>query len=111
VTPDEKVGRLILRMFRSDTAATLRPLGIGRPADSTPEGHLALCEEATVLDPDASDGTYGCDTGCDYVTLEAQIACPHVAAPVEYEYGDFGTMAMLLDDLDEMDAADRERET
>lgn len=65
--------------------------------------HLRSCEAATVGPVDGGDGGYGCDTGCDYVRLEADIACPHGQTD-RFEYGTFGELAWILEDLE----ADRE---
>jgi hypothetical protein len=62
--------------------------------------HLRTCSEATVApDPDYMDSTYGCDTGCEYVRLEATIVCPHGESE-DYEYGEFGDIAGLIQDLE-----------
>lgn len=89
---DALVARYILREFRS-----------GGPHGDETADHLAGCPEAVVTSPDASDGTYGCDTGCSYVTFEALIACPHVTAPYEHSFGEFGELAWILEDIAEMD--------
>ena len=65
------------------------------------ERHLAGCDEAKVLEFDSRNGSCGCDTGCDYMTLEATVGCPH-QGPVEYEYGEFGETWMLVEALEKM---------
>lgn len=60
--------------------------------------HKGACPEATAQDVQGSDGTYGCDTGCDYARLEADITCPH-EPPESYKYGTFGELAWILDDI------------
>lgn len=89
---DELVARYILRVYREQHARV----------DGTPTTHLAGCAEAQVTDPDAQNGTYGCDTGCDYYTLTATISCPH-GETEDYEYGDFGEIAYLIEDLERED--------
>lgn len=61
--------------------------------------HLRACPQAVATDVDGGDGAYGCDTGCDYVRLEAVISCPHGERD-EYEYGDFGELAWIIEDLE-----------
>lgn len=62
-------------------------------------GHLRDCSDAVATDVEGGDGTYGCDTGCEYVRLEATISCPHGERD-EYDYGDFGELAWILEDLE-----------
>lgn len=81
---DELVRGFVLREFREECWGKL-----------TREAHLATCPETQVLDCDARDGSYGCDTGCDYYRLEAQIGCPH-GESVEYDYGSFGEISSLI---------------
>lgn len=86
---DELVAAYILRVYRERHEMN----------DGTHTTHLAGCAEASVTNPDTQDGTYGCETGCDYYTLTATIACPH-GMKEDYEYGDFGMIAFLLKDLE-----------
>jgi hypothetical protein len=86
---DEKVARFILREFRDN-------------AESDLERHLASCPEVTVTHVEGENGTYGCDTGCDYARMTADIQCPHMPA-VEFEYGDFGEIAFILEDIESAD--------
>lgn len=62
-----------------------------------PDHHLSTCPQAQVSF-EAYDGTYGCDTGCEYARLEATISCEHDTT-FDYEYGEFGELAELLRDL------------
>lgn len=89
---DELVARYILRMYRENRCNSL----------GDPTTHLAGCMDAVVTDPDAQGGTYGCDTGCDYYTLTATISCPHGESE-DYEYGDFGEISYLIEDLEKED--------
>jgi hypothetical protein len=88
LTADELVTRFILRDFREN---------VGRLSPAA-EMHLAECPDATAKHVDGSDGTYGCDTGCEYAQLEAEITCPH-GFEGEHTYGDFGEIADMLDDI------------
>ncbi len=60
--------------------------------------HLRSCNSTTVA-VDGRDGTAGCDTGCDYVRLEATVTCPHGQHDT-YEYGTYGDIAMIVDELE-----------
>lgn len=93
---DELVARYILRKYRELNSTVY---------SGEPTTYLAGCGEAVVTDPDASNGTYGCDTGCDYYTLTATISCPH-GETRDYEYGDFGEISYLIEELEEEDAGD-----
>lgn len=64
-----------------------------------PDHHLATCGQMTVEEADARDGSYGCDTGCEYVRFEAVLTCPHDERE-EYEYGQFGELSYLIEDLE-----------
>lgn len=66
--------------------------------------HLVSCPDITVEDADARNGSYGCDTGCEYVRFEAVLTCPH-GERVEHEFGEFGELAWILEDLEKV--ADR----
>jgi hypothetical protein len=85
---DEKVARFILRDFREE---------VGRWS-SEAEKHLAECADAKAAHVDGSNGTYGCDTGCSYARLEAEISCPH-GFKADHMYGDFGEIADMLQDI------------
>jgi hypothetical protein len=84
---NDRVARYILAQFKNE------------PGNEAAAQHLAHCESVRVIDPDASNGTYGCDTGCDYTTFEAVIACDH-GQQIDYEYGEFGLLSDILWDLD-----------
>jgi hypothetical protein len=64
------------------------------------DGHLRTCLAAAVTEIDARNGSYGCDTGCEYVRLEATILCLH-GEMLTYTYGDFGDLADLLVEVEE----------
>lgn len=83
---NERVADYIMRQLR------------GEPGDSPTAQHLANCDSARVTNPDAQDGTYGCDTGCDYTTFTATIACGH-GQQMDYEYGEFGMLSDILSGL------------
>ena len=85
---DELVARYILREYRREKTNSY---------GGTP--HLAECPEATVEHPQAEDGEYGCETGCEYVRMTATIRCPHGESS-NYEYGEFGQLAYIIEDLE-----------
>lgn len=88
---DELVRRYVLRHYRDHWY-------YHRPAmDPGPVPHLVGCPEV-VVDAQGEDGTYGCDTGCEYVRFTATITCPH-GERVEHEFGEFGELAWILDDM------------
>lgn len=92
---DDLVVRFILRDFRNEVGST----------STEAERHLAACAEATATHIEGANGTYGCDTGCEYARLTAQITCPH-GQEAEHEYGDFGEIGDILIDI----RRDEERE-
>jgi hypothetical protein len=98
---DEKVNRLVLEMFKQlSIGAILDKSESEIPLDIA--SHLVACESLAVKGAEGQDGSYGCDTGCEYVTLEATLTCGH-GWEYEFEYGEFGSMWSLLDDLDRLD--------
>lgn len=80
---DERLNRLVMHLLREDGA----------------HPHLASCPDAAVRDATGGNGWYGCDTGCEYVRLEARVSCPH-GYDAEFEYGEFGDMESLFEDMD-----------
>lgn len=85
---DDLVAQFVLRDFRA---------GVGR-SSSADEMHLASCADARAAHMEGEDGTYGCDTGCEYATLTAEITCPH-GRRAEHEYGDFGEIADIIAEI------------
>ncbi len=61
--------------------------------------HLPHCPELTVTHATAVDGVYGCDTGCEYVRFEADVSCPHGERVEGWRWGEFGDLAMILEDI------------
>lgn len=86
---DEKVARFVLKDFREGIVDRC-------PANAR---HLAACPDAKAMHVEGEDGTYGCDTGCEYARLTAQIECPH-GMSYEHEYGDFGEIADILAEIE-----------
>ena len=96
---DAIVSRYILRKFREDTKANMTsPLPSFRAHVSESAAHLASCPDVHVVDQEATDGSYGCDTGCEYARLEADLVCSH-GMREEYEYGAFGELADMLQEI------------
>ena len=80
LTADDRVRFLILRRAQSD-------------------GRTHTCIDTDVVFIVGDDGTYGCDTGCEYYRLTAKLVCEHFPEGIEYEYGDFGMLHDLLESL------------
>jgi hypothetical protein len=89
-TYDDAVARYILRHLRDNDE---------RPWDEPRLDHMADCDDTTVIDADASNGSYGCDTGCSYYTCSATLSCPH-GEPAEFEFGDFGELPSMVKELE-----------
>jgi hypothetical protein len=87
IRANDKVARYILEQFKDD------------PDTEPAAEHLAACDSVRVTDPDAQNGTYGCDTGCDYTRFEAVITCDH-GQRHEFQYGEFGMLSDIIWDLD-----------
>lgn len=70
------------------------------PVGSRMEGHLSTCPDVQI-EFDAFDGDYGCDcpSPCQYVRCEAELSCPH-GVEREFDFGEFGLLAELLQDLE-----------
>lgn len=95
---DELVRRLILRRWQNGDGL---PSWKGRPSE-----HLRSCAEITLADVEASNGSYGCDTGCEYARFEATITCAH-GESYEFEWGDFGMIDDFIEDMSEDEEATR----
>lgn len=65
-------------------------------ADTGLNKHLLNCDEAFAELNEAHDGVYGCETGCDYYTLEGTISCPHGYSE-EYDASQFGSLDWVFD--------------
>jgi hypothetical protein len=81
---DAKVAEWVLAKFKAE-------------AVTVSEKHLAACPGTTVTHVQGGEGSYGCDTGCEYVRLEARVSCPHHRE--DYKYGEFGDLADLLGEI------------
>lgn len=62
-----------------------------------PRSHVATCPTLKILDLEAADGSYGCETGCDYYTLSAMIGCDHET--VKFTADGFGMVYDLINSL------------
>lgn len=93
------VSRYILRKFREGIHSNLESLVPSfRARVSEASEHLVDCPDLHVEEQDATDGVYGCDTGCEYARLEATLGCSH-GMTEDYEYGDFGELADMLREI------------
>lgn len=81
LTADDRVSRFVLSRAVSDSRT-----------------HTCIDTKVSFLEGD--DGTYGCDTGCEYLRLTAKLTCKHFPEGIEYEYGDFGMLYNLFPHLD-----------
>lgn len=64
--------------------------------------HFKGCQEVEIKF-DLYDDQYGCDTGCEYVRLEATIECEACEIKQTVEYGEFGEMGSLIRSLEEFE--------
>jgi hypothetical protein len=85
---DERVNRLVLKLYQKE-----------KNFRDPVRAHLQQCPEIEISYASGEDGSYGCDTGCEYVRLEATLKCHHDFSET-YHYGSFGDLAILLEDLD-----------
>lgn len=84
---DAKVSRYVVGQFRSGHNG------------SKAEQHLAECPTTRAQSCEMSNGTYGCETGCEYALLEAVMICDD-GISADYEYGTFGDIADILADIE-----------
>jgi len=88
---DEKVAAYVTDRFRSAHSGS-RAGGLR---------HLATCPGLRVTRAYGRDGTYGCDTGCEYATFEAEFTCPHhEGGPFTWTFGTFGELAWIIEEID-----------
>jgi hypothetical protein len=80
---DDLLRRFALREYRADGA----------------NAHLTDCPDAAVAELDSQDGSYGCETGCDYLTLTVTVTCSHDETE-EFSYGEFGDLARIIEALE-----------
>lgn len=99
---DEKVNRLIVMIFK-DEHRSWPDVANGMIS------HMVNCDSLQVENADTSDGTYGCDTGCEYVELDATLTCCQGENRYVFNYSNFGSMWSLLDDLDRIDKGETVR--
>ena len=65
------------------------------------DAHLRECPDLSASQPEAENGSYGCDTGCEYARLGADLSCPHGHSEA-FTYGDFGDLAEIIEELARM---------
>ncbi len=83
---DAIVAAWVLKQYRQEH---VRPLTVT---------HKSACPDASVQEVETTNGTYGCDTGCEYSTFKAQVTCPH-EPPEDYTYGTFGDLPWILESI------------
>lgn len=64
--------------------------------------HLEQCPEIVVTAGEGHDGVYGCDTGCEYLRIEAKVTCPHVGVSATFEYSGFNSMDLVFYEMDQI---------
>lgn len=84
-----RLDTVVLDAFYDEYAAYRKPASVK---------HLLACEDVACAVHGGGDGAYGCDTGCEYVRLDAVITCGH-GELFRYEYGGFGDIAELIDQM------------
>ena len=94
------------REQRADVLVSRYTLAKYRESGEAENAHLKVCPEAVTEDPESHNGTYGCDTGCEYVRFEATITCPH-GQREDFEWGTFGELSYILEDLEADEAVTR----
>lgn len=62
--------------------------------------HLEYCPDIVVTAGEGHDGSYGCETGCPYLNIEAEVTCPHMEGSATFDYSGFGDMDSVFFDLD-----------
>lgn len=85
-------------MYADETDKAVCAWVLDMHQDDGQNEHLKRCPTRRVAEAGARDGTYGCDTGCEYVRLEATITCDD-GETEDFTYGDFGDLAWLLEDF------------
>ena len=66
--------------------------------ETPPIKHLINCPDTRITFEDAYDGTYGCETGCEFYRVSGTIWCSH-GAEDEFDYGDFGELMDRVPDV------------
>lgn len=88
---DQRVAEWLIGRFRTGDLK-------GQPFGGGDIDHLRVCHLLDV-EFEGTNGSYNCDTGCEYARLEATIRCPHTSGSVDVEYGEFGELADLMEDI------------
>jgi hypothetical protein len=80
---DQQVGAYVLGEYRSGGS----------------NDHLRTCPDARLANLDGGDGSYGCDTGCEYVEFTVDVMCPHGESVVGWQWGSFNTIADMIEEM------------
>ncbi|MCW2904222.1 MAG: hypothetical protein JWO67_6487 [Streptosporangiaceae bacterium] len=101
---DELLSRYLLKEARRPQRPGLTSTS---PAHYEIPMHLLACPTTTAIVA-AEDGFYGCETGCEYLRFAVRLACtcPGVKTYL-WEYGQFGELRDLIDDLIKEDAREQ----
>lgn len=90
MTADDLVRDLILRRFAEKYERLPHSAG----------HHILNCDQLKVADISTETGIAALCGTCEIVTFTARVACGH--AQVEFEFGETGRLARILDDLAEL---------
>lgn len=71
-------------------------------SDVHPDHHLSTCDEVILAEHTITSDII-CDTGCQHVSWDAVVTCPH-GERREISGGEFGELAMIIEDLEVRDA-------
>lgn len=70
--------------------------------DEEASPHFVGCPDAEMTFV-LEDGEYGCDTGCEYMRLEARIKCEHTDLVHTIDYGEFGDTHYFIRELEQFE--------
>lgn len=59
--------------------------------------HLRSCPDAKVYVTSADEGQVLCETGCEGVTLYADVRCPHGVEQKDWPYDEYGNLVGLVE--------------
>lgn len=75
---------------------------IGRFRRGGENEHLRACESLVTESINGYDGSYGCDTGCEYARIEITVSCTH-GQREDFSVGEFGELADMIDEIVKME--------
>lgn len=69
--------------------------------DMRPDHHLFTCDEVALSEHTVENNAI-CDTGCDHISWQGVITCPH-GERQEFSGGEFGSLEFIIEDLEARD--------